>query len=154
MPAAPKTAKQPTDRKTPAKKATPARKTAASRTPAKKTPAPRKPRSTGTQAAKNEAVPEARKDLIVPLDGIDYVLDEDVFDDVEVLEDLAEIQDNDAMHRLPGVMKRMLGETQWKTWKDAHRLPSGRVPTEPMTDFLSEMFAALSSGNYSASPTS
>jgi hypothetical protein len=154
MPAAPNTAKKPTDRKAPAKKAAAPRKTAATRAPAKKAAAPRKPRATGVQAAKNEAVPESSTDLIVPLDGVDYRLDEDVFDDVEILEDLAEIQDNDQMHRLPVVMKKMLGEEQWKTWKDAHRNAAGRVPTEPMTEFLSEIFAALSSGNYSASPTS
>ncbi|KQY58313.1 hypothetical protein ASD11_01205 [Aeromicrobium sp. Root495] len=150
---APRNAKQPTDRK-PAAKRAPAKKAAAKRPPAKKATPARKPRATGVQAAKNEATPSSRKDLVVPLDGVDYVLDEDVFDDVEILEMLGEIQNNDALHMLPGLMKRMLGEDQWRGWKEAHRLESGRVPTEPMSEFLSEIFAALSSGNYSASPTS
>jgi hypothetical protein len=151
MTARPNTAKKPTDRKPPANKAAPARKPTAARAPAKKAPAARKPRTAPAQKAEAAAEPTT---LIVPLDGVDYHLDPDVFNDVEILELLGEIQSNEQVYLLPSVMKRMLGDEQFGSWKDAHRLPTGRVPLEPMMSFLDQLFEVLSSGNYFASPSS
>lgn len=151
MTARPSTAKKPTDRNPAAKKAAPARRTAASRGSAKKAAPARKP--SASQAQKAEASTEP-SEILVPLDGVDYELDPDVFNDVEILELLGEIQSNEQVYLLPSVMKRMLGDEQFSQWKDAHRLPTGRVPLEPMMSFLDQLFEVLASGNYFASPSS
>ena len=98
------------------------------------------------QAKKNEAAPDEAQDIAFEWGGYTYTIPAEAFDDVEILELLEE-------EKNLLVVRRILG-TQWAEWKDRNRTASGRVPAEPLTEFLEALFAAVGQGNSIASPTS
>ena len=98
------------------------------------------------QAKKNEAAPDEAQDIAFEWGGYTYTIPAEAFDDVEILELL-----EDEKHLL--VVRQILG-SQWGEWKDRNRNASGRVPAEPLVEFLEALFAAVGQGNSPASPTS
>ena len=99
------------------------------------------------QAKKNEAAPDEAQDIDFEWGGHTYTIPADAFDDVEILE-LLEDEKN------LSVVRRILGGDQWTLWKDRNRNDAGRVPAEPLAEFLEALFAAVGQGNSPASPTS
>lgn len=71
--------------------------------------------------------------------GFEYIIDDDAFNDMELVEDLAAAQGEDPL-RLPKVFNRLLGEKQKIALYDSLRDESGKVPVDAVTDALYEMF--------------
>lgn len=74
--------------------------------------------------------------------GFECVVDDDIFDDMELVEDLAETEENPL--KIRNVLNRVLGEEQKKALYDAVRDPkSGRVPVEVVSDSLFEIMSKV-----------
>lgn len=99
------------------------------------------------QAKKNEAAPDEAQDIDFEWGGHTYTIPAEAFDDVEILE-LLEDEKN------LSVVRQILGPVQWGEWKDRNRTATGRVPAEPLVEFLEALFGAAGQGNSPASPTS
>ena len=82
--------------------------------------------------------------------GQSYAIDADVFTDVEVLELLADMQENNLL--LPRAVRTILGDEQWAAFKAANRNEKGRVPVDLLGELFEVMDAAV--GNSVASPGS
>lgn len=130
--------KKPAAKKVPAKRA-PARKTAAPRTAKQPTDhlTPLKAEATGDTTT-----------MKVTVEGVKYVVDPQVIDDVNMVEMIGDIQYNDEGHLSPLVIRKLIGEKPWREWKVAHtNAETGRIPVESMSTFLYALFAELNSGN-------
>lgn len=99
------------------------------------------------QAKKNEAKPDEAQSIDFEWGGHTYTVPAEAFDDVEILE-LLEDEKN------LSVVRQILGSDQWSEWKDRNRNAAGRVPAEPLGEFLGALFEAVGQGNSPASPTS
>jgi len=70
--------------------------------------------------------------------GFEFEVDESVFDDMELLDDLAESQNEDPL-KISFVLKKILGEDQRKRLYDHLRNEAGRVPVEETMDAILEI---------------
>ncbi len=70
--------------------------------------------------------------------GFEFQISKDVANDYELLENLAELEDNPLI--LGKVVKQILGEEQTKKLKDHIRNKNGIVPTDKMTKEIIEIF--------------
>lgn len=73
--------------------------------------------------------------------GFEYQVDPDALNDMELMEDMAEVDQNPL--KLPKVICAVLGETQKKAFYDFYRTESGRVPI----DVISAAFVEIMSVN-------
>ena len=71
--------------------------------------------------------------------GFSFAMADDVFDDMELLEALTDIDKGNAA-ALPDVVKRILGEDQKKKLYDHCRDESGKVPISRIGQEISDMF--------------
>lgn len=84
---------------------------------------------------------------VIELDGHEWRIEEESLDDFELLDDLAEIEAGNAV-RAPRVLRRLLGEDQYKAMLDTLRDPeTGKVTTTAAGKFLTDLFGALPQGN-------
>lgn len=137
-----------TTKKTTAKKA-PAKRAPAKRAPAKKaaTPRPGKQPTDHLTPLKAEATGDTPT-MKVTVEGVEYVVDPLVIDDVNMVEMIGDIQYNGEGHLSPLVIRKLIGEESWRKWKVAHTdATTGRIPVEAMSTFLYSLFAELNSGN-------
>lgn len=74
--------------------------------------------------------------------GFAFTLDENVFDDMELLEMLVEIDKGEAS-ALPAVVTRILGVDQKKKLYDHCREENGRVPVSRIGSEIASIFAAF-----------
>ena len=73
--------------------------------------------------------------------GFAYKVDPDVLNDVELMENLAELDSNPLL--LPKVIRTVLGDAQKKAFYDHYRNKSGKVPA----DVISAAFVEILSTN-------
>jgi sulfur carrier protein ThiS len=104
-------------------------------------PAPKKPQD---RLAKAEARDES---VAVEFNGQTYELDNELFNDVEILEMIGDMEENPLL--LPKLVRTILGPEQWAAFKDANRNEKGRVPGERLNELFEAMDAAV--GNSAAS---
>lgn len=76
--------------------------------------------------------------------GFECEIDEKALDDAELLDLLVDIDDGDVM-QFPRVVKKLLGNENKKALYDHLRTEDGRVPNEPLSAELGEIFRALKS---------
>ena len=81
--------------------------------------------------------------------GIEFDIDPQVFDDLDVLEDLYDIQNSgetgDGAFKIVPFLRKILGETTYRRVKDALRDPqTGRIGMDALSDFLTEMMGQAS----------
>ena len=88
--------------------------------------------------------------IVIEYNGITYVLEREVIDDVELLELIGDMTSNPIL--LPKVVRSILGLDQWAKFKDSNRNDAGRVPSERMRELFELLDAAA--GKSSASPAS
>lgn len=85
----------------------------------------------------------------VSFDGVEFDIDPNVFDDLDVLEDLYDIQNstndpNGAFKIIP-LLKKILGDDAYRRAKDALRDPdTGRIGMEAVAGFLIEVMGQAS----------
>lgn len=91
-------------------------------------------------ARKAEARPEEAKPVEFEYDGKTYVVTPDALDNLELFE---AVEDEKYLTATRG----FLGKEQWERFKDAHRLPDGRVPLEAFEGFLQALMKAVGQGN-------
>lgn len=93
------------------------------------------------EKAKVEEVEGAR---IVTLNGHEYRIENEVFDDFELLDDLRAVQDSEDASRMPALLRRMLGNDGYKEAMNALRDPdTGRVGIEAGSLLVWDLFKAL-----------
>ena len=89
------------------------------------------PPKTAKKPADHAAKAEAKgEDITFNLDGVTYVMERDVVDDVEILELIGDMSDNPIL--MPKVVRTMLGARQWAAFKAGHRNEKGRVPSDEL----------------------
>lgn len=75
--------------------------------------------------------------------GFKYKVDEDVLDDLELMEDMAEAQGDNPL-KIVNVLSKVLGDDQKKRLYDHVRdQKTGRVPTQVVSDCLTEIFEKM-----------
>lgn len=77
--------------------------------------------------------------------GLDLKIDENILDDMELFDAVAELQDGNGM-LLPKIVGKVFGE-QKKTVYDHCRTEDGRVPVQAVSEIVSEVFDALNGKN-------
>lgn len=77
-------------------------------------------------------------------DGFAYTIDPAVMNDMEFLEDLAEVDENPA--KLPKLITKVLGKEQKKELYDHYRDENGRVPVDAISNAFVEMLKSSSQG--------
>lgn len=71
--------------------------------------------------------------------GFEVEIPDENLDDYELLEDLAELEEDD-YGKIVSVYRRLLGKDQYKALKEHIRNESGRVACTEMMDTLEEIF--------------
>lgn len=71
--------------------------------------------------------------------GFEYVIDDNVFDDYEILELMAKVKKNDPL-AIFELIERLLGEEQKDQLKDHVRV-NGRVPMSAINDEIVDIFS-------------
>ena len=74
--------------------------------------------------------------------GLELSIDEENLNDMEVLDALAEAQEDDPL-KISVVVKKLLGKEQRKKLYDSLRDEKKRVPIEKVTECMTEVFIAL-----------
>lgn len=72
--------------------------------------------------------------------GFEYVIDDNVFDDYEILELMAKVKNNDPL-AIFELIERLLGEEQKDQLKDHVRV-NGRVPMSAINDEIVDIFSS------------
>ena len=77
--------------------------------------------------------------------GLLFQVDDNVFDDMEVIDALAEMQKGDVgfVSGYPMLVKKVLGDEQRKTMYDALRDENGRVPVQAVGETMGEILSLL-----------
>ena len=79
----------------------------------------------------------------VQLRGIVVTVPDEALDDFEVLDDIRAVQDEEDASRLPSLLRRLVGNDDYRRVMDALRGPTGRVSVEDGSTFVLELFGAL-----------
>jgi hypothetical protein len=79
----------------------------------------------------------------VSLRGIVVTVPEEALDDFEVLDDIRAGQDSQDASRLPALLRRLVGDSDYRRVIDGLRGPNGRVSIEDGTTFVLDLFQAL-----------
>lgn len=78
----------------------------------------------------------------ITVDGFEMRLDPGVFDDFELLDMMAQVQNEDAL-KLPGVMRKIYGDQYHAVMEHLRDEDTGRVPTERVGEFMTKTMEAL-----------
>lgn len=78
----------------------------------------------------------------VTVQGLDLTINPDLFDDFELLEEMAAVADGDALRAVP-LVRRVLGGDYARVL-DHLRTESGRVPATAVVAFLTDLMGAVS----------
>lgn len=85
------------------------------------------------------------KKAIVDFEGTQYFVEKDAVNDLDVMEDLADIQadpeQNSAM--MVRVIRKIVGREQWNKFKDSQRNEAGRVTGDNLEAFINKIFRAV-----------
>lgn len=93
------------------------------------------------------ATPEKVKvaKALVDFEGTQYFIEKDAVNDLDVMENLAEIQsdpeNNSAMMIL--VIRKIVGREQWNKFKESQRTETGRVTGDNLEAFINKIFKAV-----------
>ena len=83
----------------------------------------------------------------VALRGIVVTVPTDALDDFEVLDDIRAVQDTDDASRLPALLRRLVGDVDYRRVMDALRGSNGRVSVQDGSQFVLDLFEAVGQGN-------
>ena len=85
------------------------------------------------------------KKALIEFEGAQYSVDKDAVNDLDVMEDLADIQadpeQNSAM--MVRVIRKIVGREQWNKFKDSQRNEAGRVTGDNLEAFINKIFRAV-----------
>lgn len=104
-----------------------------------------RPASELEPAAEATAQTEAtERSLKATYEGHDYIIDADAFDDLLLLDDIASVDDGQ-VQRMPSIIRRIIGDEQWREFVERHKGENGRLPTEHALKLFEQLNTA--SGN-------
>ena len=87
--------------------------------------------------------------MTVTVQGFTLTIDPDVFDDLDVLDTLDQINEGNPL-RTAGLLRKLTGD-QYDAARDALRDPdTGRIPIKVATDFFTEIMKALNPNSSSS----
>lgn len=75
--------------------------------------------------------------------GQTWKVDADTLDDFELLDDLAALQNEEDVTRVPSALRRLLGKDDYRRALDALRDDKGKVRIEPAAEFMMALIEAL-----------
>jgi len=81
--------------------------------------------------------------------GFEYEVDEGVFDDMELIDALADVNSGRDGLQISTVIRKVFDDEQRKNLYDHVRDDKGRVPTEPIMDIITEIINAGADGKNS-----
>lgn len=81
--------------------------------------------------------------------GFEYEFNEDLINDMEVIDALAEIANNENILAVSTVVKKLLSDEERKRLYDHVMLEDGRVPVDALMEELSEMMSGSDEGKKS-----
>ena len=100
-----------------------------------KKPADKKPKAEKVEEPTSVTATVAGKDWVVPLSALD---------DFELLDDFNVLESDGDPTRLPAILKRLLGDEQWRDALNAIRdKETGRVTIEAGGDFVTSLMGAI-----------
>lgn len=76
--------------------------------------------------------------------GFAYEVDPDVLNDMELMEDIAEVDKNPT--KLPSVIRAVLGDAQKADFYDHYRAKNGRVPVDVVSAAFVEILSTNNQG--------
>lgn len=101
-------------------------------------------RPTDRQAKKPTAAEAADSTVITAeLLGHTWTVDAEALDDFELLDDLAALQHDEDVTRIPSALRRLLGKDDYRRALEALRDDKGKVRVEPAADFMMALIEAL-----------
>lgn len=86
--------------------------------------------------------PPADAPIKVEVRGQSFTIDRDALDDFELLDDIARVEDG-AGHRLPSLLRRLLGEDYGRALDLLRDEETGRVALESGAELVQEIFEAV-----------
>ncbi|MGB2557731.1 hypothetical protein [Cellulosimicrobium cellulans] len=96
--------------------------------------------------AKPEAKPEVTKTesgWTVVHHGITVNVETEALDDFELLDDLQAVEERNEAQRLPGILRRVVGQDGYKAVMEGLRDEKGRVPAGIASQFVFDLFGAI-----------
>lgn len=89
---------------------------------------------TANDALKAEVADTART---IEYDGLTYTIDPDSYDDLELIEALADFDETANRLVIPRIVERLIGAKEYAAFKAKYRNPkTGRVPFTPLRDLF------------------
>jgi hypothetical protein len=79
----------------------------------------------------------------VAIRGVVVTVPDEAVNDFEVLDDIRAVQDQDDASRLPALLRRLVGDADYRRVMDALRGANGRVAIDVGSEFVLELFQAL-----------
>ena len=76
--------------------------------------------------------------------GFEYQVDPDALNDMELMENLAEVDENPL--KLPKVIRAVLGDAQKKAFYDHYRTENGKVPVDVVSAAFVEILSTNNQG--------
>ncbi|HWU28025.1 MAG TPA: hypothetical protein VN041_02905 [Microbacterium sp.] len=103
---------------------------------------------TPTGEVDDEGKPKTRKVKAsrVAIRGIVVTVPHEALDDFEVLDDIRAAQDSDDASRMPALLRRLVGDVDYKRVLNALRGANGRVSIADGGQFVMDLFEALGQG--------
>ena len=77
--------------------------------------------------------------------GFEMDIDDSCIDDMELFEEVADVQAGNIL-AIPAIIRKICGDSK-KALYDHCRLEDGRVPTQAISDEITEIFEALNAKN-------
>lgn len=80
--------------------------------------------------------------IVAEVEGREWTISQDALDDFELLDDLAELENGNAV-RLPSALKRLLGAEQYREAMAVLRNEQGRVTVEAGGKFVQDVLTSV-----------
>lgn len=89
-------------------------------------------------------VEDAPMEYAVTVNGVDFTVPAEALDDFELLDDLNALEQGGSATRLPAILRRFLGDDQYRSAMDSCRDPkTGRVSVEAGANFVSALMEGV-----------
>lgn len=78
--------------------------------------------------------------------GFEFKVDEDFFNDWEMIERIADYEENGSVHLMRSIIVDLLGKKQYKDLKDSLRDEKGKITATAMEQAVADIFEAIQEG--------
>lgn len=79
--------------------------------------------------------------------GFEFEVDENFFDDWEMVERIADYEENGSVHIMKGIIVDLLGKKQYRDLKNSLRNENGKITASAMEQAVTDIFQAIQEGD-------